>query len=159
MIPTTPNLPERYFTDFVFWYTTGEGVQPPWLQLPPRVSSYVLGRGKTWYSWHNRKCIELYLDFCVPIFYPNSYFPCVIFNFNETAYLMTDVKYRYSGCCVYKKPWSPPRPDFMKAFALFYKFNNNAFNISTDWWEIPDFKKGLKVPFGGYGWTGKDMNK
>ncbi|KAA0198018.1 Expressed conserved protein [Fasciolopsis buskii] len=162
-----PNLPKRFYTDFVLYYTPREDIPlPPWSTLHPPALPYAIGRGATWFAADLGIMIESYTDYCVPIFEPNSYFPCTLFNYNGTAYFISDKTTGYGPCCVYRKPWSPPHRDFMQQFTHFFNkttvdFGPGVFNQTVDWWIIPQeedkiFRKGKirdHPAFGGYGWA------
>ncbi len=46
--------------------------------------------------------IEIYNDFCVPIFPDGNFeFPCVFFNTNETSYLITHKVKNNPECCIF----------------------------------------------------------
>ncbi|KER26839.1 hypothetical protein T265_05974 [Opisthorchis viverrini] len=162
-----PNLPERFYTEFEIIYTPRDdpGMPlPPWPAGHPPALPYAIGRGKTWYAADLGIAIEWYTDYCVPIFEPNSYFPCVLFNYNGTAYFISPKYTGYGPCCVYRRHWTPPHRDFMQQYARYYngsttKFGDGVLEQTVDWWIIPQpedagKKRGSDHPvFGGYGWA------
>lgn len=173
MFVLPPSLPIRFYNEFELYYTPREDAEmplPPWSTIVPPKLPYAVGRGMTWYARDLNIAIERYLDYCVPIFEPSSYFPCTIFNFNKTAYLIAPVSSGYGPCCVYRKPWQIPNKNFMQNFASNFdrttmNLGKRIFNQSIDWWIIPN-NNNLKrtkfnnhLMFGGYGWTSKPSTK
>lgn len=162
-----PNMPMRFYNEFELYYTPQDDPAvplPPWPKLHPPDLPYAIGRGQTWYAADLGIMIESYTDYCVPIFEPNSYFPCVLFNYNGTAYFISDVNTGYGPCCVYRRPWAPPHRDFMQQFTRYYNGSTNNFGEGIlhqpiDWWIIPQQSKRVNanghVVFGGYGWSGR----
>ncbi|CAH8667918.1 unnamed protein product [Schistosoma margrebowiei] len=174
--PSPPILPERFYTEFSIYYTPRDDDQmplPPWPQIIPPQLPYAVGRGMTWYANDLNIAIEYYEDYCVPIFEPTSYFPCILFNFNHTAYLIAPVDSGYGPCCVYRKSFDIPKRNFMEQFAKYYngtteQLGLGLLNQTIQWWVIPcdngnQYKYYLKQRnkssltshsvFGGYGWT------
>ncbi|CAH8874175.1 unnamed protein product [Trichobilharzia szidati] len=176
-----PNLPERFYTEFTLFYTPRDDDQmplPPWPQNYPPQLPYAVGRGRTWYALDLNIAIEYYQDYCVPIFEPSSYFPCMIFNYNQTAYLMAPTDSGYGPCCVYRKPWGVPHQNFMQTFTHYYsgtteRLGSGVLNQTIQWWVIPkdddyqnEFVKQKNISrrnnhpvFGGYGWTFEKSKK
>ncbi|KAA3675317.1 uncharacterized protein DEA37_0007491, partial [Paragonimus westermani] len=176
-----PNMPVRFYTDFIIYYTPRDDPRmplPPWPSVHPPELPYAIGRGRTWYAADLGIMIESYTDYCVPIFEPNSYFPCVMFNYNNTAYFISDKTTGYGPCCVYRKPWAPPHRDFMQQFTHYY--NGSTTNLGEgileqmiDWWIIPQVEgrriNGLPSSvkhdsadhpvFGGYGWAREQLKR
>ncbi|CAL8102919.1 unnamed protein product [Calicophoron daubneyi] len=172
MYAVPPNLPNRFYNEFIIYYTPRDDKEmplPPWPTVHPPDLPYAIGRGQTWYAADLGITIENYTDYCVPIFEPNSYFPCVFFNYNSTAYFISDVTTGYGPCCVYRKPWSPPHRDFMQQYAAYFNrtttgLGEGILNQTIDWWVIPQNeikkrwgKSGWSTSdhpvFGGYGWA------
>ncbi|VEL13819.1 unnamed protein product [Protopolystoma xenopodis] len=144
----------RFYVNFTLFYTPRDDAKmphPPWRGLVPPGLPYAVGRGATWYAWDLGLMVELYLDYCVPIFLPASYFPCTLFNYNRTAYLVAPISSGYGPCCVYRKNWSPVHRDFMSQFANYYDrtttgFGPGAFQQTLDWWVIPGSDVILRKP-------------
>ncbi|CAH8641155.1 unnamed protein product [Heterobilharzia americana] len=153
---------------------------PPWPQNYPPQLPYAVGRGMTWYAIDLDIALEYYQDYCVPIFEPSSYFPCIIFNYNQTAYLIAPTDSGYGPCCVYRKPWGAPHRNFMQTFAHYYngtteQLGLGVLNQTIQWWTIPidddesfqrrhvkQRKKSIKNKhpvFGAYGWTSEKSKK
>ncbi|KAL3317756.1 hypothetical protein Ciccas_003584 [Cichlidogyrus casuarinus] len=164
----TPVLPVRYFTNFTLYYTSRDDPAmpiPPWPNGPPPSEPYVVGRGATWYAWDLQIAVEAYEDFCVPVFDPPPYFPCMIFNYKDTAYLVTPPYVSLGPCCVYRPKWSAPHRDFMKTFAQYFDRTTRGFgpgimSQEMDWWIIPnepDSDDPNHKYFGGYGWARKPL--
>lgn len=171
-----PLLPKRFYNEFTLYYTPRDDEKmpsPPWSQGHPPELPYVIGRGQSWYAADLEIMVEYYWDYCVPIFEPNSYFPCVMFNYNNTAYFMSDKSTGYGPCCIYRQPWSPPRRDFMQQFTKYYNgtstgFGPDVLNQTINWWIIPLDERKTKLTnmnkfrikhpvFGGYGWAEKRL--
>lgn len=147
-----PNLPLKFYVDFIMWYTEKEHPRPPWNPLPPPIP-YAVGKGRTFYDWKAGIALEEYYDFCIPIFHPNSYFPCIMMNYNSTAYLVTPKKFGYGPCCIFRRNFQPPRRNFMQQFGHWFSKSDIRNGRLVDWWKIYD--KGSL--FGGYGFT-RDAN-
>lgn len=142
---------------------------PPWFDGIPPGLPYSIGRGYSVYAPDLGMMVENYTDYCVPIFLPNADFPCVMFNYNKTAYLISPALNGYGPCCVYRPNWSPPHRDFMKEFDKFY--NGTTKNLGDkrtvlkqliDWWIIPQ-PGGRNLQdhpvFGGFGFARKPMSR
>ena len=140
---------------------------PPWIDGIPPLLPYAIGRGYAAYAPDLGIMVENYTDFCVPIFSPNAYFPCVLFNFNHTAYLIAPSANRYGPCCVYRDNWSPPHRDFMQQFEQYYKGSTDnlgkerqVLKQQIDWWVIPQSgwsSVGDHPVFGGFGFARKPL--
>eukprot|EP00040_Diaphanoeca_grandis_P038987 m.257869 g.257869 ORF g.257869 m.257869 type:complete len:237 (-) comp35802_c0_seq1:188-898(-) len=148
--PAAPSLPTQ-------WMHEGDQTLafplPPWTgPLPlPRI----VNKMESWYDWDNKRMRETYHDMCVPIFPKGSMWSCDFLNVNNISYLLQHED-RAAGqpeCCIFEKPWVPPRPTF--GDTLFFKTTtteiiNNA-PTKVQWWE----SKGVSVQDGGpfgYGW-------
>nr|CDS31495.1 hypothetical protein HmN_000363300 [Hymenolepis microstoma] len=166
--PTVPILPVRFYTDYTITYTTREdpGMPiPPWFDGIPPELPYTIGRGYAVYASDLDMMVENYTDYCVPIFLPNSDFPCVMLNYNRTAYLISPTLNGYGPCCVYRPNWSPPHRDFMRNFDQYYRGFTDALgekrkvlNQTIDWWDIPLPESGKlrdHPVFGGFGFARK----
>ncbi|KAH8868410.1 hypothetical protein EWB00_007642 [Schistosoma japonicum] len=180
--PSPPLLPKRFYTEFTIYYTPRDDDQmplPPWSQIIPPQLPYAVGRGMTWYANDLNIAIEYYEDYCVPIFEPASYFPCIMFNYNHTAYLIAPIDSGYGPCCVYRKPFEIPPRNFMNQLTEYYNgttehFGLDLFNQTIQWWIIPPDngnqgrshmkpRSGSSLTshpvFGGYGWTVEKSKK
>ena len=58
---------------------------------------------------------EIYHDFCVPIFPNGTHWPCEFLNVDGISYLISSGASPYATCCVLRKPFYPPSPDFIKS--------------------------------------------
>ncbi|KAM7538769.1 hypothetical protein Aperf_G00000057114 [Anoplocephala perfoliata] len=168
--PTAPILPPRFYTDFTLTYTPRDDSEmpiPPWFDGIPPFLPYSIGRGYSVYAPDLGMMVENYTDYCVPIFLPNADFPCVMLNYNHTAYLISPALNHYGPCCVYRPNWSPPRRDFMRQFEKYYQGwtknlgdKREVLKQTIDWWLIPqpDNRNLHDHPvFGGFGFARKPM--
>jgi hypothetical protein len=95
---------------------------------------------------------ETYKDACVPIFPNGSMWSCDFVNVDGASYLLQheDRPPGQPECCVFLKPWSPPRPSF--ADSLAYLRNTTTADGSTVmWWQSTNVSVEDGGPF-GYGW-------
>ena len=148
--PAAPSLPAQ-------WQHGGYQVlalpPPPWRDLPlPSVRSAM----SSWYDWtHSPPSMrETYHDECVPIFQNGSAWSCDFLNVNGTSYLLQHED-RAAGqpeCCVFARPWSPPRPDFPST--LFFLENTTEESVGGDtvmWFQSRGVTPQEGGPF-GYGY-------
>ncbi|VDO04668.1 unnamed protein product [Rodentolepis nana] len=167
---TVPILPVRFYADFTITYTPRDDPDmpiPPWFDGIPPDLPYSIGRGYAVYASDLDMMVENYTDYCVPIFLPNADFPCVMLNYNHTAYLISPTLNGYGPCCVYRPNWSPPHRDFMRNFEEYYHGSTNVLgekrkvlNQTIDWWDIPlleSGKPGDHPLFGGFGFARKPL--
>ncbi len=171
-------LPERFYADFSSTYTPREDPEmpmPPWSDSIPPDLPYAIGRGYAANAADLGIMVENYTDYCVPIFKPNAYFACSLFNYNGTAYMISPRENGYGPCCVYREKWSPPHRAFMFQFDRFYSGETTDLGIKrkvlkqiVDWWVIPQPSQrnrsargwghlGDHPVFGGFGFARKPL--
>ncbi|CAF0885981.1 unnamed protein product [Didymodactylos carnosus] len=126
------------------------------IQLPPYESipkqNVTLGQGTTYYDWPTRAMIEIYKDYCIPVFQTDTNFTCNLLNVDSIAYIIvTDARQtKRPPCCIYQNPWNPPAPDFLQP-GKGVKYNGTGIFIDDSgaerpvvWWGIAD----PTTPFG-----------
>ena len=94
---------------------------------------------------------ETYHDECVPIFQNGSAWSCDFLNVRGTSYLLqhADRAQGQPACCVFARPWSPPRPDF--ASTLFFLENTTEDGDTVMWFQSRGVTPQEGGPF-GYGY-------
>ena len=113
--------------NWTIYNVPAENPWPPYTDdviAPP----YCAGRANSYYDWSKRALLEMYHDFCVPIFQNGSNWRCHFLNVNDTVYLISlDNTSPYPPCCVFGHPWEPPSPDFVKNMPY-----NRVNTVNTD---------------------------
>ncbi|KYQ96748.1 hypothetical protein DLAC_04047 [Tieghemostelium lacteum] len=110
----SPLWPKYFTAQWNLQYTTSSN-EPPYGNYPP--APYKVGRGLTFYDSTVESMLEVYLDFCVPIFMNGSDWTCNFLNVNGISYLISDDPNRpdyVPDCCVFGDPWYPPQPNFLE---------------------------------------------
>eukprot|EP00455_Lapot_gusevi_P057404 TRINITY_DN9772_c0_g1_i3.p1 TRINITY_DN9772_c0_g1~~TRINITY_DN9772_c0_g1_i3.p1 ORF type:complete len:248 (-),score=54.54 TRINITY_DN9772_c0_g1_i3:140-811(-) len=108
-----PLLPPAFYGEFIE-YTAPLAPPPPYVNgLPP--PPFKASRGLVYYNWAEQAMIENRLDYCVNIFPTGNDFPCIFHNVNGVSYLIsTNTTTQQDSCCIFGKPWHPPRPTFLR---------------------------------------------
>lgn len=131
-----PSWPEHFQTKWTIYDVPHEQPWPPYSAEP--ATPYAAGSGATYYDWAKRAIIEVYNDFCVPIFVNGSNWPCRFLNVDNVAYLISPSKLSgFPDCCVFGKPWSPPEPTFLDAPGIFLNQTSKLGGAPVDWYEMP----------------------
>lgn len=80
---------------------------PPYANEPP--APYTAARGTTYYDFKKLSMVEIYHDWCIPIFPNGNDWKCIFLNTHNTTWLINDSP-DMGPCCVFGKPWLPPKP-------------------------------------------------
>jgi hypothetical protein len=145
-----PDMPQAWIHE---GYQVNARPQPPWSSLMPE-PPYATSRMEAYYDWSKHAMREVYHDLCVPIFLAGSNWACDFLNVNGVAYLIQH-KDRAKGqpaCCIFRKPWSPPAPNFLKHSGFPYLSNTTYGEERVHWWQSTDVPIDVGGPF-GYGYT------
>eukprot|EP00051_Salpingoeca_urceolata_P010707 m.131492 g.131492 ORF g.131492 m.131492 type:complete len:252 (-) comp16820_c0_seq5:1658-2413(-) len=101
---------------------------------------FLAGRAVSYYDWSREAMVEHYIDTCVPIFAPNASWSCTFQNVGGAAYLITydDRPAGRSPCCLFGKPWHPPRPTFLRSDVNASLTDTTQFGCGTtaNWYKI-----------------------
>jgi len=156
-----PKLPLQFQMQWRMVATINNNISIPldWNPLPPKGVQYLVGSGSTYYDWDRKAMLEIYDDFCVPIFGPlgdrTNLFKCNFLNVNLTSYLISEPPSPFPSCCVFgSQVFHPPAPDFLKHM----NFNSagQLFDKQVDWWVLDTNTDDPAEPF-GYGFY-KNIN-
>jgi hypothetical protein len=121
---------------------------------PPPINTTIArlnGTGRTFYDWESRSMLEIYDNFCVPIFEsPNKdfKFPCHFLNTGEVVYLKVFNNPNRPACCIFARDFHPPKPTFAIDTNLTYNATTFIDNNLVDFWT-------MNIPPPGpfyYGW-------
>lgn len=141
-----PRLPLKFTMNWTIYYNRFEQPIPPYNSAPP--APYEIGRGYSYYDFWLPGMIEHFDDFCLPIFSADFHWPCTFFNRLNVAYLLSPSWAPYGPCCVYRKPWWPPAPDFLKVVP--YNRTEVYHDKIVDWYVLTGKNP---APFGyGFYW-------
>eukprot|EP00041_Stephanoeca_diplocostata_P015025 m.284044 g.284044 ORF g.284044 m.284044 type:complete len:263 (+) comp19897_c0_seq1:258-1046(+) len=147
--PQAPDLPQQ-------WIHGGVQVLgfplPPWPTRTPVPS--MTTRMHSAYDWTKHAMRETYHDACVPIFPHGSLWSCDFLNVNETSYLLQhdDRPQGQPECCVFLKPWLPPKPSFGGTLKFLKNTSESSIGGATVmWWQSVGVTPEQGGPF-GYGW-------
>ena len=137
-----PKLPFQFQTQWRMVATINNNISIPldWNPLPPKGVQYLVGSGSTYYYWERKAMLEIYDDFCVPIFGPlddkTNLFKCNFLNVNLTSYLISEPPSPFPSCCVFgSQVFHPPAPDFLKH--MNFNSTGELFDKQVDWCWIP----------------------
>ena len=150
-----PINPNYYSFEWKIFTTATEN--PPPIDHTTSKDIRLMGNGRTYYDWEKRSMLEIYDDFCVPIFeYPNKNFrfPCQFLNVEEKVFLRIFDEPSRPECCLFAENFHPPKPTFAVDNKLTY---NSTITIDND---IVDFFT-LNIPTPGpfyYGWKKEKIN-
>lgn len=117
-----------------------------------------LGTGRTYYDWEERSMLEVYDNFCVPIFEnPNTdfQFPCQFLNVNEKVYLRVFNNTSRPSCCLFAENFHPPLPSF--AYDNNLKYNSTIKMYDNKYADFWSFNIPPPGPF-WYGWYRESIN-
>jgi len=87
--PTPPSWPDQFVMNWTLYYAPQITNQPPYSNNGIPNPPYCAGRGSTFYDWSTSSMLEVYDDFCVPIFPNGSNWRCHFLNTQNIAYLIT----------------------------------------------------------------------
>ncbi|KAL9658049.1 hypothetical protein ABK040_012287 [Willaertia magna] len=149
-IPTSaPLLPKFFTTEWLIVAGFNTTVYPyHWNPYPPtrnnKYTKYEAGTGRTYYDSEKQYMLEVYDQFCVPIFekdsYPyNSNWPCKFLNVDFVSYLISPKPSSspFPECCVFgEKVFHPPHRGFLNENHVPYNSTTTIFNEPIDWWVI-----------------------
>jgi hypothetical protein len=160
IIDKTPPIFPNYFTTNWTIYLLNSTAQ-----IPDDGSSISKanskGSGSSYYDWNNRRMIEVYNDFCFPLFeYPwkDFEFPCKFLNSDEKVYLIMPSQKLHPPCCLYSDNFHPPYPDFARRSKLSYRKSLKLTNGKmTDFWGLDAVVDGEIQPF-YFGWTREKLD-
>ena len=127
---------------------------PPWQTLMPP-APFTFSRMEAFYDWEYRALRETYHDFCVPIFPGGFQWSCDFVNVNNISYLLqhADRPKLHPECCIFRKPWSPPSPDFVPHSGILSYLKNSTYGGETiAWWQTTSVSRDEGGPF-GYGYS------
>jgi len=142
-----PEWPSNFVTNWTIYNVPNTDPWPPFDVPPP---PYNAGRGLTYYDWSSKSMLEVYEDFCVPIFPNGSNWQCKFLNTKGVSYLIsTDPKTGYAPCCVFGQPWNPPSPTFLRNSGIIKNVTSSIGNKSVSWW-VMNGSADEGAPF-GYG--------
>jgi hypothetical protein len=105
--------PDTWSTDWIITNHPGEDPVPPYGSVVP--GPMVQGTGKTYYDWTTQSMLEIYYDFCVPIFSYGNDWRCRFLIVDQVSYLMVMDPVQVEvpkNCCVFMNPFHPPPPNF-----------------------------------------------
>lgn len=150
---TAPEWPLYFVTNWTIYNVPHTDPWPPYDAPPPL--PYSAGRGRTYYDWTISSMLEVYDDFCVPIFQNGSQWKCHFLNTKGVSYLISsDPKSFYPPCCVFGKPWSPPAPNFLQNRAILENGTSTLDGRSVSWWVMNGTaEEGAPFGYGFYGDT------
>lgn len=99
--PPAPEWPPYFVSNWTMFATPIADPSPPYRYYPP--APFRAGRGQTYYDWTTRNIIEIYQDFCIPLFdLPEKInWTCHFLNANNTAYLITTQNDLFPPCCIF----------------------------------------------------------
>lgn len=122
----TPEWPPYFSSNWTIYATTVQDPSPPYRYTPP--APFIAGRGKTFYDWETKNIIEIYEDFCIPIFdVPDKInFSCNFLNTNHTAYMISTENAYFPDCCIFGKFLSKNRHFFGLKLNLVSEIGSNA---------------------------------
>lgn len=108
-----PRLPSHFFGSFLE-YEAPNTTSPPYVNGLPE-APFQTTQGAVFYDWSLEAMVEERFTNCVNIFPSGNNFPCTFYNVNATSYLVTSgPNTPFAPCCIFAKPFHPPRPDFLK---------------------------------------------
>eukprot|EP01139_Manchomonas_bermudensis_P000832 Amastigsp_a952_278.p2 type:complete len:247 gc:universal Amastigsp_a952_278:1483-743(-) len=129
---TPPVWPPAFTTNWTMYWAWKDSDKPPYSPRPE--VPYWVGTGSTFYSFNGgnnvSQMLEVYRDFCIPIF-PNATFgPCNFLNAADsggvnTAWLIFSPGAPSEQCCVFGRPWHPPAPNFLVELGSKVTFGGN----------------------------------
>lgn len=99
------------------------------------VKPYTQGTGSTFYDWDRHSMLEVYDDFCVPIFEQGNNWRCHFLNINGTSYLVS-WDGPLSPCCVFAEDFNPPSPDFLNAAKVPFNKTTSLEGRDVNWWVL-----------------------
>ena len=159
--PQRPLLAPHFTMKWRIVASTNDNSSIPldWHPLPPKNVKYMLGTGTTYYDWSQKAMLEVYDDYCVPIFGPLTdkinQFRCNFLNVNLTSYLISLDPSPFPKCCVFgEQVFHPPEPTFLNN--MFYNSSAALFGKPVDWWVLDTDQNDPAEPF-GYGFYPKDQ--
>jgi len=143
-----PQWPEWFTTSWVMYSTPMDDPAPPYTPLP--LPPYTAGRGSTYYDWTSLSMLEVYDDFCVPIFVNGSNWRCHFLNTQNVSYLITfpGDGAPFPPCCVFLQPWQPPAPNFIDPIP--YNTTANLYGQLSDWYVLSGSDPVLPFGYGFY---------
>lgn len=127
--------PNLWVAEWTIFDHPGELPEPPYADMPP--APYRAGRGRTYYDYPKQQMLEVYEDFCVPIF-SFSVAKCRFLIRDQTAY-MTEINEDLTvrNCCIFEKPFHPPAPDFiLKNPEIKFNTTNVIAGQTVDWFVL-----------------------
>uniref|UniRef100_A0A7M6DM41 Cnidarian restricted protein n=1 Tax=Clytia hemisphaerica TaxID=252671 RepID=A0A7M6DM41_9CNID len=123
-----PEWPPYFTTEWIIYDTLVENPGPPFADQPNK-TPFRAGHGWTYYDWERKSILELYDDFCLPIFDKDPDWRCHFLNTNETSFLISlDPSSPYPECCIFGRPWNAPAPNF----ASFLPYNSTNYDCVTN---------------------------
>jgi len=136
-----PNWPVAWQTNWTIYNVPHDTPAPPYVPVP--LPPYQAGRGSTYYDFSMGSILEVYDDFCVPIFENGSNWRCHFLNTPygetpvDTSFLITFEDHpdpHRPPCCVFAQPWFPPPPDFLNRVQAPFNQTTKYMSTVTDWW-------------------------
>ena len=148
----TPFINAPYFSMDWHIYTFGNQSTPP-INAPFNPNIRLRGTGKTYYDIENWKMLEVYNDFCIPIFTlptRNFNFPCKFLNVNNISYLINIGKptLERPECCIFQKDFHPPLQTFAVDTNMSFL---GSYLIQNEWSQVFWLDGPMPAPF-FYGW-------
>lgn len=157
-----PKLPIHFQMKWRIIASTNNNDSIPlyWNPLPPNGVKYMIGTGSTYYNFDHKAMLEVYDDFCVPIFGPLedklNRFRCHFLNVNLASYLISLDESPFPPCCVFgAQVFHPPEPDFLKH--MVYNSSGEIMGEPVNWWVLDSDPNDPAEPF-GYGFYKKSSS-
>jgi len=133
--PLAPRLPDWWTASWTIISNITQ--EPPYSPYgyPSSVNQTLYyGTGYALYDWSQKLYIEVYNDYCIPIWedfqMPTlGFFPCTFLNsYDHRSYVLTNDATRPKGwpgpCCLFGNPFYPPSPDFPQLWMPYEKQSN-----------------------------------
>eukprot|EP01125_Pyxidicula_operculata_P021743 TRINITY_DN8603_c0_g1_i1.p1 TRINITY_DN8603_c0_g1~~TRINITY_DN8603_c0_g1_i1.p1 ORF type:complete len:268 (-),score=39.00 TRINITY_DN8603_c0_g1_i1:153-956(-) len=138
--PLAPRLPNFLTQD---WLIISNITLSPPFKSPPSGPNVLVGKGKTFFDWTIRSIVEVYYDYCIPIWpdFPQSQsnkFPCTFVNGPYAkSFVITgaDRPKNWPGpCCLFGDPWYAPPPNFAQLYMSYYGYNTIDGKFTQVYW-------------------------
>jgi len=148
-----PINPDYYSMEWRI-FTTEDKLAPP-IDDTNSKDIRLRGTGKTYYDWSKRSMLEIYNDFCIPIFQnptTDFNFQCHFLNVGEKVYLRVFNVPTRPPCCLFAEDFHPPLPTFAVDNKLPYNSTISIAGEEADYWS-------MNIPPPGPFWYGWYKNK
>eukprot|EP01117_Protostelium_nocturnum_P013125 TRINITY_DN4879_c0_g1_i1.p1 TRINITY_DN4879_c0_g1~~TRINITY_DN4879_c0_g1_i1.p1 ORF type:complete len:223 (-),score=46.03 TRINITY_DN4879_c0_g1_i1:152-820(-) len=152
-VPKAPSMPPHFTMKWTIMAVDDNNAPPPYKPVPK--VPYKSGNGKTFYDSKLGNMLEVYEDFCVPIFEGGNNFKCNFLNVNGTAYLISSHS-QFPPCCIFSPNFNPPAPDFLAKAKVPFNQTTTLYGNKVDWWVMDGNDPAEPFGYGFYRKTFKD---